>query len=213
MPTSVEAVQRLGRSCRGTIHVGASSGQEIANYHASGLSWVIMVEPLLEPFTRLRESIKGIPNYFALQALCAAREGIEYEFHVASNDGQSSSILSPSRHITEHPDVTFTETIPLRSTTVDRIMMQLTGGVPGFTLDAIDILYMDVQGAELEVLKGSTKTLQSVDYVFSEVSYGGLYQHDACIEDVQAFLRCFGFRLNWVDINQHGWGDALFIRP
>ena len=212
MPTSVEMIRRLGRSCRGTIHIGANTGQEVGSYRSAGLLWGIMIEPLPEPFAKLQQVVENIPNYFALQALCAAREGIDYEFHIASNGGQSSSILQPARHTTEHPDVAFTETIALRSTTVDRLMAQLEGSVPGFTSDLIDILYMDVQGAELEVLKGATRTLQTVDYVFSEVSYGGLYQADATVEDVLAFLGCFGFRLNWIDINRHGWGDSLFIR-
>jgi FkbM family methyltransferase len=171
-----------------------------------------MVEPQPEPFRRLQAATAEIPNFLAIQAVCAALEGVEHDFHVASNSGMSSSILRPSGVLTMAPKIKFDEPIKLVSTTVDRIMTQLADAEPGFSTDAIDLLCIDVQGAELEVLKGATKTLQTVNYVFCEVSYGGVYEGDACIDDIQALLRCYGFRLNWVDINRWNWGDALFIR-
>ncbi len=211
-PSSVEMIHRLGGTFRGTIHIGANVGDEIPAYRAHGLEWAIMVEPLDAPFAELQRRLAGDPRYLPVQALCAGQVGRDCEFHVASNGGQSSSMLRPQRHMTEHPEVLFSHVIRMISTTVDTILADLAARDPAFTPECVDILYMDVQGAELEVLKGATGLLQHAKYVFCEVSYGGLYENDATIEGLQGFLRAFGFRLNWTDINRHGWGDALFIR-
>ena len=211
-PSSVAMIQRLGGTFRGTVHVGANKGDEIPAYKAHGLEWAIMVEPLEEPFAELQRRLTGEEKYIAVQALCAGRPGIEYDFYVASNEGQSSSILRPQRHLQEHPAVRFDRAMKMTSTTVDIILGQLIGRLPGFQADCIDILYMDVQGAELEVLKGATGLLQRAKYVFCELSYGGLYENDVPLEILQNFLCAFGFRLNWMDINKHGWGDGLFVR-
>jgi FkbM family methyltransferase len=213
MPSSVEVIQRLGHKCRGTIDIGANHGSEIVSYRAAGLHWAVMVEPNPEPFRRLQAAIGNTPNYLAIPALCAASAGVEHDFHVDPGGGQASSMLRPSGVLTMAPQVKFEKPIKLVSTTVDLIMAQLAASQPGFSIDAIDIMSIDVQGAELEVLKGATKTLQTVKYVFCEVSYGGIYEGDACIEALQAFLHGYGFRLNWTDINRWNWGDALFIRP
>jgi FkbM family methyltransferase len=211
-PSSVAMIRRLGGTFRGTIQVGANKGQEIASYKAHGLEWAIMVEPLDEPFAELKQRLAGEEKYLAVQALCAGRPGIELDFYVASNEGQSSSILRPQRHLKEHPGVLFQHSVKMTTTTVDILLDELAKQIPAFELDCIDILCMDVQGAELEVLKGATALLQRAKYVFCELSYSGLYENDVPLEVLQDFLRGFGFRLNWIDINRHGWGDGLFIR-
>ena len=40
----------------------------------------------------------------------------------------------------------------------------------------ITSINMDVQGYELEVLKGATKTLEQVDYVYCEVNRDEVYE-------------------------------------
>ena len=78
-----------------------------------------------------------------------------------------------------------TETITTR--TLDDAAEALQGNV--------GLLKIDVQGAELEVLKGGEKTLARTEFVWIEVSFKPLYQGSALFDDIQAHMQKKGFIL------------------
>jgi FkbM family methyltransferase len=205
-------IHDLGRTHLGLIHVGANFGREVDDYRKSGMPWCVLIEPLTDAFNRLRDAVRDDPNMIPVQALCSSQAQLEHELYVANDEGRSSSILSPSRYLIEAPQVDFTHSEKMVSTTVDDIVAKLVATVPGFSMTAVDILTVDVQGAELLVLEGASQTLQHMRYVCSKVSSGDLYEGDVFFEELQAFLNCHGFRSVNMNMNKHGWGDALFIK-
>jgi len=74
------------------------------------------------------------------------------------------------------------------------------------------MLRVDAQGYELEVLKGASKTLESVHHVFCEVNSREMYEGCPTMEDLSNFLSQYGFTLreNWWTSNN--WGDAYWSR-
>ena len=54
-----------------------------------------------------------------------------------------------------------------------------------------NFLNMDVQGYELEVLKGGTTTLEKIDYVMTEVNRAEVYKKCAMIEELSCSLAQF----------------------
>jgi FkbM family methyltransferase len=60
-------------------------------------------------------------------------------------------------------------------------------------LDAIDYLKIDVQGAELMVMKNGRKKLAKCVVVHTEVSFTPLYEGQACSGEVDVWLRSQGF--------------------
>src|SRR5262245_40145510 len=81
----------------GIIHVGANSGQERELYAKYKLK-VLWIEPLPHIFEKLRENISCFPDQTAINRLITDKDDAEYLFHVASNEGQSSSILEFAQH-------------------------------------------------------------------------------------------------------------------
>jgi FkbM family methyltransferase len=63
------------------------------------------------------------------------------------------------------------------------------------TVPSIDFLQIDVQGAELNVLKGATKALRDIAVVELEVRFYAIYEHEPLFPDVHAFLEQHGFVL------------------
>ncbi len=206
-----EQLKALGKPFANVVQVGANRGQEVSAYENYGIDWAIMVEPQEEAFQKLEKRVAGHPRFIAVQALCSSLDGTPYDFYVADNKGQSSSLLKPTRHQTEYPKIGFPTQVKLTSTRLDTLVDGVAGRHPGLSPEAFDTLLIDVQGAELKVLMGATRLLQHVKYVFSEVSYD-LYEGGATLDDLQGFLRAFGFQLHFLQLNRRGWGDGLFVK-
>ena len=85
-------------------------------------------------------------------------------------------------------------------------------------LGPVDLLKLDVQGAELLVLRGAEKSLPRVRLVFVEVSFRPIYEGSAVFADVYAFLRGHGFRMLSMEEGFRGTdgellqSDVLFSR-
>ncbi len=58
------------------------------------------------------------------------------------------------------------------------------------------LLKIDVQGFELEVLKGATGLLPQIDAVYVEASYVELYEGQALHEEIEGFLTGAEFSLD-----------------
>ena len=200
----------LGFPFAGVFQVGANIGQEVEVFRAYGVERAVMVEPLDAAFAELCGAIGGDGRYLPGQALCSDREGLELDFFEASNS-QSSSMLAPTGHLQEYPKIRFAEPRKICSTTADAIVEGLAGAPGDFSFESFDVLFLDTQGSELQVMQGARRLLQHVRSIWTEVSCE-LYDGAAELEDIQAWLRPFGFRLNTLKMNTHGWGDALFVK-
>ena len=205
----LELIEKLGMACKGVIHVGANIGQEFQAYRKAGLRSAIYIEPVPELFAILEKRVSIEPRHIAVQALCSDRDDDAVEFNIASNGGQSSSMLALGRHAREYPDVSYTARLMLKTTTLDRIIF----GTPPITPGELDCLVLDVQGAEAKVIAGADRTLSQCRFVFSEISTGGLYVGDAQVEVVTDALKSHGFTMYAMQLNRHGWGNAFYVKP
>ena len=71
---------------------------------------------------------------------------------------------------------------------------------------------MDIQGAELLALKGSSDTLKNIDYVYLEVNEKELYTGCGLLSEVDEYLKEKGFTRVEINMTPHGWGDAFYTR-
>jgi FkbM family methyltransferase len=83
--------------------------------------------------------------------------------------------------------------------------------------DEIDLLKLDLQGYELEALKGAERILENVKVISTEIEFVPLYEGQPLFGDIDVYLRSKGFRLlNLYDLftQQNGQltaGDAMYI--
>lgn len=81
----------------------------------------------------------------------------------------------------------------------------------------IDILKLDLQGYELEALKGSSKILKRVKLILIETEFVQIYRDQPLFSDIDLFLKEYGFKLfNFYDLCSHADGqlyscDAIFL--
>lgn len=75
-----------------------------------------------------------------------------------------------------------------------------------------DLICMDLQGAELNALKGLGEFLKGVKYIITELEVKPLYKNQCLFDDVVEFLKKGGFELQKYIPVYHKWfGDALFV--
>ena len=195
------------------FQIGASGGQELDVFFENGIVEGVFIEPLDFPFSVLQARCAQFGNYFPIKALATATDGEATEFFISSNAGQSSSIFKPTGHLLKFPHVEFQEPVQLVGFQADTIAKFALSSSNDRLGGSFDLIYIDVQGAELEVFKGATKLLSQAKYVFTELGYGGGYLRDARLLDVAQFLWMHDFFPVAVEIDpRHGYGDGLFMK-
>lgn len=190
---------------KGVMHVGAFAGEEINQYRSLGLCNTIMFEPQEHLYNDIKSRciIDEKIHNVALGSERGTKE-MYISFRdggVAQGSGASSSLLKPKVHLEEHPEVTFPETQMVEVHTLD-----------DYYDPQYNFLNIDVQGYELEVLKGGTKTLENIDAMILEVNRDEVYEGCPMIEDIDNFVESFGFKRIAEVWQSTSWGDALYAR-
>jgi hypothetical protein len=127
--------------------------------------------------------------------------------HVSGGESDgSSSLLKPTGHLKEHPSVTFGETISVSVTTLDT--WAVATGVP-----RVDLLWLDLQGSELEVLKAAPNVLRTTAVVYSEVSLKPMYFSAPLYPELRAWMESAGFVVVREDLPWADMGNVVFARP
>lgn len=179
---------RFLKKITGVIHVGANTGQEIPLYAQYGLS-VVWIEPIPEVFEALKSNLIGIPKQIALKGLVTDLDNAEYHFHLANNNGASSSILELNLHQDIWPEIFYEKTIKLYSKTLSSLLKD-----NNINNSEYDMLVMDTQGSELLILSGAVSILQNFTYIKTEVPDFESYKGCCQLKDLQSFLSQHGYR-------------------
>ncbi|WP_455154192.1 FkbM family methyltransferase [Cupriavidus campinensis] len=120
--------------------------------------------------------------------------------------GNKSSSLLPPGEVTEHyPWLKFNQAIEVQTDTLENFC-----GAHG--IDHIDLIHMDVQGAELKVLRGAGDLLQRVKAVWLEIESVALYEGQPLAAEMQRFMESHGF-VKHKDTVAAISGDHLYIHP
>ena len=118
-----------------------------------------------------------------------------------ANQGQSNSLLKPKKHLEQYAWIQFHKTEKVNVYRLDNLI---------FERKDYNFLNMDIQGYELEALKGAKQTLKSIDYVYTEVNRDEVYENCARVEQLDFFLKDFErVHTNWMGGT---WGDSLYLR-
>lgn len=200
-----ELFTRHGISPRGVIHVGAHEGQEVGEYHTIGFEHGLFFEPQPRLFDLLKGKVQHIPHYRALACAVGDRDGTATMFTETANNGLSSSLRKPKFHLEQYPEIVFNGTLEVQTVTLMEVFK--TEDISNY-----NFLNLDVQGFELNVLRGAVAILSSLDAIYSEVSRKELYEGCALIEQIDSFLSTFGFQRKETDWCGDSWGEALYVK-
>jgi len=187
---------------KGIIHIGGHYGQEYDLYKTLNVP-ILFFEPISNSFNILKNKTEHDPNVLAFQcALGNENKMINMNVEMANN-GQSSSILKPKKHLEQYPHITFDFTEEVNMFRLDDLNIDLT---------KYNFINIDVQGYELEVFKGAFETLKNIDYIISEVNRDEVYENCPHVNELDTYLSQFNFKRVETDWAGNIWGDALYIK-
>ena len=199
----------------GVIHVGAHRGEEINEYADLGAKTVIWVEANPEVFDEmcimLTNAEANIDSH-AFQYAASTEDHGTAEFnryygpdagHLVGNKGCSSLLKAEGRF-----EEWYKDTIEVETITIDTLLEE-----EGFNVEDFQLLNMDVQGAELMVLKGSEKVLDNVKWITTEATWEDPdYIDNVMYDELKSFLESKGFVETQIIPHAENWGDVLFVK-
>jgi FkbM family methyltransferase len=194
---------KYNMNIKGIIHIGAHHGEEVEDYINSGIQDIIMFEPLSYNFEVLEQNLRDANANISAHQVALGNEEKMVSMYLSDNEQMSSSILKPKKHLQNHPTVHFNGVEEVEMKRLDSFSEETSN---------FNFINMDVQGYELEVLKGGAETLNHVDYVYCEVNRDEVYENNAYVEQLDDFLATY--KMERVETEWSGdiWGDALYVR-
>ncbi|HQV39099.1 MAG: FkbM family methyltransferase [Flavobacteriales bacterium] len=186
-----------GSGMQQIFDIGACSGTEGIRYASMfPQAELHAFEPVVANHSLVLENFSQHPELRA-QAHCVALsdQAGTAVLNLSSAQGEmgrhgnkSSSLLEPGRATEVFPWLEFNERITVPTRTLDDFCAE-------HAIAAIDLIHMDVQGAELMVLRGASSMLPHIRTVWMEVERIPLYLDQPVKQEVEAFMTGNGFDL------------------
>jgi FkbM family methyltransferase len=198
--------QKYNMNVTGIIHVGGHHGEELSTYiQDSNVKHVVLFEADPDNFKILKEKVDKLSTDKEIIAIEKGLGPFSCEmtlYKETENQGQSNSVLKPKLHTQQYPGIVFNNKVKIKIEPLDRYECST----------ALNFLNIDVQGFELEVLRGAKKTLQHVNWILCEVNRAEVYENCAQVDEIDDFLKKYNFaraETNWAG---QTWGDALYVK-
>ena len=171
------------------LDIGASGGIEKKWAKFEEFINIVGYEPDKNEFDNLIRNNKTPKNIFINAAL--GRNKTESKLYITKKQ-QLSSLLKPDPSIvnkylnSERFDIT--NEVDVHLITVDQSLQDAK-------IKTIDFFKIDTQGSELDILKGSNKTLEHVVGIEIEVEFNPIYVGQPIYSEVDTYIRNLGFEL------------------
>jgi len=193
------------------IDIGANRGQfSLAARRWAPKARIFAFEPLAEPVARFNRVFNGDQQVILNQVAIGPAKG-EATIHVSA--AEDSSSLLPVSGLQER---LFPGTGEVRSETIR--VGRLADFITEQEIISPAMLKLDVQGYELEALRGCVDLLDRFMYVYAECSFVELYRGQALAHEVIAWLKDRDFDLKGIynlGYDKDGravQGDFLFVK-
>jgi FkbM family methyltransferase len=194
----------MNHPVNGVIHIGAHNCEEEKDYQILGIgrNKTIWIDAIPD-----KVKLGHSRGYNIYHGVISDQDDQDVVFHVANN-GQSSSMLELGTHRTHYNCIHYVQELQLKTVTIPTLVVRNNLDITGY-----NFVNLDIQGSELVALKGMESLLRTqIDYVYSEINIEHLYMGGALVEEIDTYLKQFGFKRVITHMTQFKWGDAFYIK-
>lgn len=192
------------------IDVGANKGQfALLVQEIAPLAEIISFEPL-QAASEVYDTVLGSHPNCKLFNLALGEKAGKKRIHISNKDDSSSLLPITALQNNLFPGTFEKSSADVEQDCLDSLLTleDLAGHV---------LLKIDVQGYELEVLKGASTLLAGVEFVYVELSFMELYAGQPNAIDIISFLHSFNFVMSGVynissDAGRTVQADFLFAK-
>jgi len=191
--THAEIRERVGIPNPVILEIGCNDGRDTLQFlQVFEQPCVYCFEPDPRAAKRFQDAV-GDRDEVQLFELALGHKQGQTAFHMSSGKESeewpegwdfSGSIRKPAKHLEVHPWCRFDRVISVEITTLDKWCAEQ--GV-----EKIDFIWMDVQGAEIDVIRGGSAALAKTRFLYTEYSDLELYAGQANLIDLLKALNGF----------------------
>jgi FkbM family methyltransferase len=164
---------------------------------------ILALEPISTIYAQLVENCSTFSNIMTYRIALSDKTG-QANMNVSSGTSDaSSSLLDPLSHLSDHPNVIFDTTEEINTISLDEFVKKKK-------IDGIALLWLDLQGMEPIVLRGSKHALSITRLIHTEVSFKETYKGVEVFSDLNDFLVSSNFRLLKLNHDFEDMGNALY---
>lgn len=194
------------------LDAGAFTGKEIILMKKFWPhSTIHALEPVPEIFEKLKINTKSLPRVFKYNIGLSTTSG-EKVFYLSNEPNNaeismSSSLREPKEHL-DYSATQFNKKMTLQCKNLDEWAEENN-------VENIDMLWLDMQGVELEIMKSAPIVMSKVKVIYTEVEFVEAYKDQAQWEEIKSWMESQGFYLaaRDFDIPPNFWfGNAIFVR-
>jgi len=168
------------------IDIGASEGNFFLRLDKTyRIKYALLIEPLPNRITELKEKYGS--RFEIINCAISDKIG-KSEFFISTEFDYVSSLFELSTQEKENMRIAEPQKVDINTKTLDKV-------VAGAKLNEIDLIKIDVQGAEHLVLKSGKNALKKTKLIYIEVSYKQLYADSSTFFDIYTILYDNNFRL------------------
>jgi FkbM family methyltransferase len=201
-----------GKRVNTIFDLGANRGEVLARYlECFPSSSIYAFEPFPGSFDILKDRFGSVGSVHLHPLAVACSEGLR-QLYVNRNVDTNSLLKPRATGLSSDKQVKNKSVLDIQSTSLD---LFCTSEKIGY----IDILKMDIQGGELEALKGGVNLLREnkIGLIYSEAFFVKQYESQPLFHEIAGFLYEFDYRLQDIYAPMYGkghvvWADVIFTK-
>ena len=189
---SITQIESLMDNPKVIIEAGAADGVDTLIFSSHFPDAIIYaVEPVKKQFDYLVSKMEDRSNV-RLSNIALSNQDKEVEIYIGNQAGNlggmgSSSLFKPLKHLNYFPEISFEGRQNVQA-------LRLSSYIKSLNIGLVDLLWLDIQGKELDVLQESYEIVTTrVKLLHLEVSRVKLYEGMPTERNIRKFLHNSGF--------------------
>jgi FkbM family methyltransferase len=205
------SIEELNIEPRGIIHAGFGVGFDLQFYVDLGFKDAMLIEANSEGCRYVQGQIEKLEDKIQTVLIWCAISDFEGEadFHI-TNNLDCSSLLKPKELLTYYPKIKLDRVEKVQVTTMNKLFSNcILHDIKNY-----NVLNIDIQGSELDAIKGATDLLPYLDLINLEVENVYLYENNAITHEVVDYLRDKGFKMyrKTIMAKNGSFDDMIFVK-